>query len=129
MGGGSEEDELEAQAAATLGVDDQEGPALHDAERCPACNRPLDDIEGMGEETLLAQLRVNLLKDLLRGFMQGTITHQEKAILRGLLRDNKSVVPTTPGGSQSAYTFDDEVVPERRTPLPSQRDLDETNGG
>jgi hypothetical protein len=73
--------------------DNSEGPTLH-GERCPECGQAKrDDFSTMEEMALMDHLRVELLRNLARGFRDGTITHQEKAIIRGLLRDNSSKVP------------------------------------
>jgi hypothetical protein len=94
------------------GVTD-EGGGGGNIERCPTCNRPVDEFEGMTEEALLAHLRAELLRDLARGFRNGTITHQEKAVLTRLLKDNNAGVPKD--------VLDDDIpTREGSTPLPSE---------
>lgn len=106
------------------GVTD-EGAAAHNVERCPSCQRAMDDFETMTEAQLLDHLRAELLRDLARGFRNSTITHQEKAVLVRMLKDNNSKVP-------EPDDLDDglEDVPERngKTPLP-QTDYSNTDGG
>lgn len=63
---------------------------------CSACGRPVDDIEAMTEAQLLDAIRLGLLRDLARALRQGTATHQEKAIAKGMLRDNNSKVEEQP---------------------------------
>lgn len=61
--------------------------------RCPSCRQALDDIQGMTEAEVLQHIQTQMLKELLRSLRNGTATHQEMAIARGLLRDNKVVAP------------------------------------
>lgn len=69
-----------------------------------------DAFDLMDEEGLLNHLRVELLRDLCRGFRDGTITHQEKAIVTRLLQFNNSRVKPS----------EDENLPEpgNKTELP-----------
>lgn len=127
------EDRMEALAALDLGGEGEQSPSLHAAEEvCPTCGRPTDEAEGMSEGQLLDALQVDLLRDLYRGFRQGTITHQEKAILRGMLRDNKRVVTPDVDKRAAEPLEQDEALPpvsSRRTELPTQHDFDQTDGG
>ena len=79
--------------------------------RCPACGRPTDDVSKMTDMQVLEELRSEFYRDLLRSMREGTATHQEKAIARGILRDNKVVAddpPTKPvkPGRPEPETFD-----------------------
>lgn len=72
----------------------EEAGAPKGAPVCPSCGKPLgDDIEQMDEQALLEVIHLCLLKDLARTIRGGSASHQELAIARGILRDNKKVVP------------------------------------
>jgi hypothetical protein len=81
------------------------------------------DIQAMAEPDLLEQIRIELLRDGLQGLRHGTITHQEKAILRGLLRDNKSTVEK-PGAEKKSSRHWPQSQPEFTQP-----DYGDTDGG
>ena len=107
--------------AATLGDDDDEGGHEGNRERCPTCQRPLDDeFDAMTEQQLLEHLQHEQLADLARGFRNGTITHQEKAIIRGMLRDNRVTAPKdeTPEDEAAVEPDDDVRTAGRPTPMP-----------
>lgn len=70
----------------------EEGAAALAVPACPSCGQPIDDIQTMTEEQLLESIHLGLLRDLARRVHNGEATHQELAIARGLLRDNKRVV-------------------------------------
>jgi hypothetical protein len=92
---------------------------------CSECGKPLDYIETMGEQQLLDHIRLNLLRDLARALATGTATHQEKAIAKALLRDNKSIVdPTSTGDDEED---DDEPGPEAR-PIRKARVFNDSKG-
>jgi hypothetical protein len=76
----------------------------------------MDDFAAMGEQDLIQSIKLGLLRDLARSVGSGTATHQELAIARGLLRDNKMTVPPDEGG-------DDAELPHRATdrPLPARQ--------
>jgi hypothetical protein len=84
---------------------------------CDKCGHPLDDIEAMGEAALLGYLRVHALRGLARTAKDGTLSHQELTIIRGLLRDNnralKDLKPDEPK--------DPAMPPQGTTPLSSRR--------
>ncbi len=90
------------------GAPDEGAPVL-----CPSCGRPTDDIEAMDEGQLLDTIHLGLLRDLARTVRSGRATHQELAVARGLLRDNKRTVPDP----------SDPNLPEQsaKTPLPERR--------
>jgi hypothetical protein len=96
----------------------EEGPGMADVPRCPTCNRPTDDIEGMTETQLLAYMREELLKDLNRKLGAGQATHQEMAIMRGFLRDYQASLKKP---APEAGAVDESLPPQRRSALP-QRD-------
>ncbi len=73
----------------------------------------MDDIQSMSEPELLEHIRAGLLKDLARKVAAGTAGHQELAIARGLLRDNKSIVPDEPDPEDAALP-----PPAPKRPLP-----------
>jgi hypothetical protein len=89
-----EGDLLEREALSASGVEAEE--EHNGIPCCPECGRPVDDIEGMTEAQLLDAIRLGLLRDLARALRQGTATHQEKAIAKGMLRDNNSKVENDP---------------------------------
>lgn len=72
--------------------DPSQGP-----ERCPHCGSLMDDLSKMNDIQLLQVGRTEMIRDLVRSLQLGQSTHQEKAILRGLLRDNKMVGDTKEG--------------------------------
>ena len=81
---------------------------------CPECGRPVDDIDKMTEQELIDSIRIGLLKDLARNLAMGTATHQEKAIAKGLLRDNGSkVVPE----EYTAEEVEEEPQVSRKRPV------------
>jgi len=131
MGAGEidDTDGLEAAAAQALGGSSDDEGSSDGLERCPHCHRPMDDIETMEEGALLDMGKKELLKDFVRGFKAGIITHQEKAILMSMLRLNNAKVAPPPPSEEP-----DEHVPEpgHRTVLPEGPDdtgYDETTGG
>lgn len=69
----------------------------------------------MQELQLLEVIHLGLLRDLARSVRSGTAGHQELAIARGLLRDNKKVVPAEPDDQ-------DGELPEHggKVPLPAR---------
>lgn len=71
----------------------------------------------MNEANLLLAIRLGLLKDLARQLQMGTATHQEKAIAKGLLRDNKMALdPKKIANEEEPEDEDEPVAPVRRTP-------------
>lgn len=79
---------------------------------CPSCGRPTDDIEAMDEATLLEAIHIGVLRDLARSVRGGDAGHQELAIARGILRDNKKIVPP------SEDDTDDQLPEQGATALP-----------
>jgi len=83
---------------------------------CPECHRPLkDDIEGMSEAELLECIHIGTLKTLARILHSGEAAYQELAVARGLLRDNKKVVPPDETGPE-----DENLPPAQRRTLPGR---------
>lgn len=74
----------------------------------------------MDEAKLLLAIRLGLLKDLARQLQMGTATHQEKAIAKGLLRDNKMALdPKKIANEEEPHDDEDEPdtpVQPRRVP-------------
>lgn len=60
--------------------------------RCVACGQPVDDLQSMDEAKLLEEIHMGTLRELARTLRSGNATHQELAVARGLLRDNKKLV-------------------------------------
>jgi hypothetical protein len=92
--------------------------------RCPACGSALDDIAKMTDMQVLQHMRTEMYRDLLRNLRAGTATHQEKAIARGILRDNKVVAD-----NDSSDEPDDGVEVGGETYSFKPGDLSETEGG
>lgn len=90
-----------------------------DVPRCAQCNRPLDDIEGMEEAALLTFLRLGALKMLARNLQLGQLTHQELAVMRGLLRDNGNAL--TALQPEQLEDLDAAMPPANRTRIPQRR--------
>lgn len=84
-------------AAGDLMDDEAEAPEVP---RCPECGRPIDDVSKMSSRAVLEGIRDELARDLLRDLRNGTATHQEKAIARGFLRDNHSLIPDDDDGEE-----------------------------
>lgn len=100
MGAPSDDDlEDEATLLAAAGADADGDTSA--TPRCPACGRPTDDVSRMTDMQLLEELRSEFYRDLLRSMREGTATHQEKAIARGILRDNKVVADEEPSTKNS----------------------------
>lgn len=98
--------------------------------RCGYCGSALDDVAKMSDKDVLEHMRTEFYRDLYRNLKSGGSTHQEKAIVRGILRDNKIIADMDDG--------DDHDTPRRKgSPRPgasetyefSLRTLDETEGG
>jgi hypothetical protein len=68
----------------------------------------------MDEGRLLDFLRVNALRMLAHSVKGGNLSHQELAIVRGLLRDNTVALKSLEPG-------DEDMPPQRRTKLPQRR--------
>ena len=83
----------------------------------------MDDIESMTEAALLDAIRLGLLRDLARALRTGTATHQEKAIAKGMLRDNNSKVEEQPEEVEDG----EEVAPVTRRSRPV-RTFGDSNG-
>lgn len=81
---------------------------------CPECKRPLpDDYDTMTEGELLASIHHGTLKMLARTLNDGSAGYQELAVARGLLRDNKKVVP-------AEEPLDENLPPNQRRNLPTR---------
>lgn len=113
---GNEEagDELERAALAASGVEPEDESEVNGIPCCPECGRPVDDVEKMTEVELLDAIRIGLLRDLARSLATGTATHQEKAIAKGLLRDNSSKVDPTVGGEGNEEDGEEDEGTEAR---------------
>jgi hypothetical protein len=123
-------DGLEAAALRASGLEggSMDGPP-DDLERCEHCGalKP-DEFDRMTEQQLLDHGRQQLLRSFGRGFRDGTITHQEKAILMGFLRLQGSKLPV-----ETKPEPDEELPAPGRTALPQHSyddtGYDETKGG
>lgn len=83
---------------------------------CETCGAIRDDIENMTEPQLLDAIHMGVLRTLARTLQSGEAPYQELAIARGLLRDNRKVVP--PGDNP-----DGNLPPQGQRPLPSHREF------
>lgn len=101
-----------------------------DVPRCAACGSALDDVAKMTDMQVLEAMRTEFYRTLYRNLRSGEANHQEQAIVRGILRDNK-VLAEDGGG-------DPEDTPRRRgSPRPGSsetyeftpRQFEETEGG
>lgn len=68
----------------------------------------------MGKTQLLDAIELGLLREMARSVSHGTANHQELAIARGLLRDNKRIIP------QDEPEDDDTLPPQDLTKLPAR---------
>ena len=129
MGAPSDELEDEAALLSAAGVDVGGEPetASGDVPCCPACGRPIDDVSKMSETDVLQELKGEFYRNLLRSMRAGQATHQEMAIARGILRDNK-IIAKDPEEEGNPGRKARSRLPEETYDF-SPKTLDETAGG
>lgn len=130
MGAPSDELEDEAALLSAAGVDGIEPETVSgEVPCCPACGRPTDDVSKMSEADVLQELKGEFYRNLLRSMRAGQATHQEMAIARGILRDNKIIAkdPEEEGKPKRSRRKANRL--EEETYSFSPKTLDETAGG
>jgi hypothetical protein len=92
--------------------------------RCPSCGHATDDISKLTDKQVMERMRSEMYREMLRTLEQGNANHQELAIIRGILRDNKMFVendePPEDDGARRAEDATYEFSPNT---------LKETSGG
>jgi hypothetical protein len=91
--------------------------------RCPHCGSALDDVATMTDRQVLEALRTEMYRDALRMMRSGDATHQEKAIARGILRDNKMVAEDNADPEEGPVSIGEETYDF------SSKSMQETEGG